>query len=52
MLRDMHNGAPTEADHIFGDMLSRATRHGLEANALALAYSNLQAYELRREAAG
>ena len=52
MLRDMYNGAPTEADHILGDMLRRATRHGLGANALALAYSNLQAYEHRRKAAG
>jgi len=52
MLRDMQNNAPTEADHILGDMLNRATWHGLEANALALAYSNLQAYEHRRESAG
>lgn len=48
MLRDMQRGAATEAEHILGDMLRRANELGVEAGALALAYSNLQAYEQRR----
>ncbi|WP_259054835.1 ketopantoate reductase family protein [Methylohalomonas lacus] len=47
MLRHMQRDAPTEAEHILGDMLRRADAQGIEASALALAYSNLQAYEHR-----
>jgi 2-dehydropantoate 2-reductase len=48
MLRDVERGGPTEADHILGDMVSRAQAQGVAAPLLRLAYSHLQAYELRR----
>ena len=51
MLRDVERGGVTEADHILGDMVSRAQAKGVEAPLLRLAYSHLQAYELRRAAA-
>jgi 2-dehydropantoate 2-reductase len=48
MLRDVERGSVTEADHILGDMVSRAQAKGVAAPLLRLAYSHLQAYELRR----
>ena len=51
MLRDVEKGGPTEADHILGDMVGRAQAKGLDASLLRLAYSHLQAYDLRRKAA-
>lgn len=45
MLRDLENGNPTEADHVLGDMIERATRHGIEAPLLKAAYTHLQVYE-------
>ncbi len=51
MLRDVEKGGPTEADHILGDMLKRADAQGVDAPLLRLAYSHLQAYELRRKTA-
>lgn len=51
MLRDVEKGGPTEADHILGDMVARADTQGVEAPLLKLAYSHLQAYDLRRKAA-
>jgi 2-dehydropantoate 2-reductase len=51
MLRDVEKGGPTEADHILGDMVARAQANGVEAPLLQLAYSHLQAYALRRQAA-
>jgi 2-dehydropantoate 2-reductase len=51
MLRDVEKGGPTEADHILGDMVARAQANGVEAPLLRLAYSHLQAYDLRRLAA-
>ncbi|MEI7430391.1 MAG: 2-dehydropantoate 2-reductase [Betaproteobacteria bacterium] len=51
MLRDIEKGGATEADHILGDMVSRAQAKGVEAPLLRLAYSHLQAYDLRRKAA-
>ena len=50
MLRDVEKGGPTEADHILGDMVARAEALGLNAPLLRLAYSHLQAYDLRRKA--
>lgn len=50
MLRDVEKGGATEADHILGDMVSRAERLGITAHCLRLAYSHLQAYDLRRRA--
>ena len=51
MLRDVEKGGPTEADHILGDMVARAESHGIAAPWLRLAYSHLQAYDARRQAA-
>lgn len=48
MLRDMEVGSLTEADHIIGDMINRAERHGIAAQLLKLAYSRLQVYEAQR----
>ena len=48
MLRDLETGNPTEADHIFGDMIKRATRHGIETPLLKTAYTHLQVYENQR----
>ena len=50
MMRDVEAGRPTEADPIIGWMLERARRHGVEAPALALAYTHLKTYEARRAA--
>ncbi|HEY3927925.1 MAG TPA: 2-dehydropantoate 2-reductase [Candidatus Koribacter sp.] len=48
MLGDIESGAPTEADHVLGDLLARAQRHNLESPILALAYAHLRTYEARR----
>lgn len=47
MLRDIEKGAPTEGDHILGDMLSRG---GLAAPRplLGAAHAHVKAYEARR----
>lgn len=51
MLRDIERGNVTEADHILGDMVERAHRQGVDDPLQRLAYSHLQAYEMRRAAA-
>ncbi len=51
MLRDVERGGPTEADHILGDLTARAQASGVDVPLLRLAYSHLQAYDLRRAAA-
>lgn len=48
MRRDMEGGGATEADHVVGDMLRRATEAGIEATLLRAAYCHLQAHEQRR----
>lgn len=48
MLRDVEAKNPTEADHIIGDMINRAERHGIETPLLKAAYSRLQVYETQR----
>lgn len=48
MLRDLEKGGATEAGHILGDMVARASKHGLVTPLLRLACSHLQAYDLRR----
>ncbi len=49
MLRDIERGAPTEADHILGDLLRRAeAASGDHAPLLRIAYAHLRAYEARR----
>lgn len=49
LLRDVEAGGRTEADHIIGWMLERARRHQLDDTILALAYTALKAYEVRRD---
>jgi 2-dehydropantoate 2-reductase len=49
MLRDIEKGGPIEGDHIVGDMLVRARRHGIAAPLLRVAVCHLQAYELVRK---
>ena len=49
MLRDLETGNPTEADHILGDMISRANRHGIKTPYLQTAYAHLRIYENRRQ---
>ncbi len=51
MLRDMERGGPTEAEHTLGDLVARAEANGIKAHCLRLAYSNMQAYEIRRKKA-
>ncbi len=50
MLRDMQRGARTEADHILGDMLARATELGIEAPLLRTSFARLKCYEQSRSA--
>lgn len=45
MLRDVLGGRRTEADHILGDMLKRAHRHGIDAPVMKIAYAHLQCHE-------
>ena len=49
MLRDVERGGETEADHILGDLVSRAQAKGVATPLLRLAYSHLQAYAARRK---
>ncbi len=46
MYRDMMRGAPVEADHVLGDLLSRG--RGTPAPLLAAAYTQLKVYEAGR----
>ncbi|MCB1741214.1 MAG: ketopantoate reductase family protein [Gammaproteobacteria bacterium] len=48
MLRDMQAGGPTEADHIIGDMIRRAARHGIDTPYLNTALTRLQVHEAAR----
>jgi 2-dehydropantoate 2-reductase len=48
MMRDIEKRGPTEGEHIVGDMLVRARRHGLAAPMLRVAVSHLQTYEIIR----
>ena len=50
MLVDMEEGRPTEGEHTIGDLVERATRHGLSVSLLTAARCSLQAYELSRPA--
>lgn len=48
MLRDIERGAPTEADHVIGDLISRAAAPLPETALLRIAYTHLKSYEARR----
>jgi 2-dehydropantoate 2-reductase len=52
MLRDVERGAPTEADHILGDLIRRGGTGGGGPNdfpLLRIAYAHLRAYDARRK---
>jgi 2-dehydropantoate 2-reductase len=49
MLRDVEHGARIEADHIVGDMIQRGEALKRDIPLLRIAYTNLKAYEARRE---
>ena len=49
MLRDIERQAPTEADHIIGDLLRRGEEKGITNPMLRVAYAHLRAYAARRE---
>ncbi|MEJ8821334.1 2-dehydropantoate 2-reductase [Variovorax humicola] len=48
MLKDIERGAPTEADHILGDLLSRGPQADPGPSMLRIAYAHLKTYEARR----
>jgi len=47
MFRDMERGAPTEADHMIGDLLQRGEPGA--SPLLQVVYTHLKAYEARRQ---
>jgi 2-dehydropantoate 2-reductase len=51
MLRDIERGAPTEADHILGDLIRRGSGGGgpNDFALLRIAYAHLRTYEARRK---
>jgi 2-dehydropantoate 2-reductase len=49
MLRDVERGAPTEADHILGDLIRRGGGEPNDFPLLRIAYAHLRAYEARRK---
>ncbi len=52
MLRDVERGAPTEADHILGDLIRRGGGGGggpSDFPLLRIAYAHLRAYDARRK---
>jgi 2-dehydropantoate 2-reductase len=51
MFRDLHKGAPLEADAIVGDMSARGEAAGLKLPLLSAAYAQLSIYERKRAGA-
>jgi 2-dehydropantoate 2-reductase len=49
MQRDIEGGAPTEGEHVLGDMVERAEGMGIPTPILRLARCHVAAYEARRE---
>lgn len=49
MLRDLESGGQVEGDHIIGWMLGKARAHGVDDTMLALAYTHLKTFEVRRD---
>ncbi len=47
MMRDLLAGGHTEGEHIIGDLVHRAGRHGIPAPILRVALCNLQVHEAR-----
>ncbi len=48
MLRDIERGARTEAEHILGDLRSRALAHAIDTPLLSAALAHLRVYEVQR----
>ncbi|MDM0078676.1 2-dehydropantoate 2-reductase [Variovorax sp. J2P1-59] len=48
LLKDIERGAPTEGDHILGDLLRRGRWSTADTVLLPLAYAQLRSYEARR----
>ncbi len=48
ILRDIERGAPTEGEHVLGDMVTGARVLGIETPVLGLAHSHVAAYESGR----
>lgn len=48
MYRDLHRGAPVEADEILGDLLARAEAAGLDTPLLLAAAAHLETYQAAR----
>jgi 2-dehydropantoate 2-reductase len=48
MYRDMTKNAPVEADHVIGDLITRAEVHNLSTPLLRATYVQLKVYENRR----
>ena len=48
MLRDIERGAPTEGEHVLGDLVARARSLGIETPVLDLAHTHVAAYESGR----
>ena len=48
MLRDIEQGAPTEGEHVFGDLLARAQTLGVATPILNLARIHVATYEAAR----
>jgi 2-dehydropantoate 2-reductase len=47
MYRDLHKGAPVEADNILGDFIDRGSAHGVATPLLKAAFVNLRIYQNR-----
>ena len=52
MLHDLEKGAMVEADHVVGDMITRARKGGIATPNLRFAYAHLQVYLARRARGG
>ena len=48
MLRDIERGAPTEGEHVLGDLRGRARAYGIATPVLDLAHCHVAAYEIER----
>jgi 2-dehydropantoate 2-reductase len=48
-LRDIERSAPTEGEHVLGDMVARARSVGVETPILNLAHTHVAAYEIGRK---
>jgi 2-dehydropantoate 2-reductase len=49
LLRDIERGAPTEGEHVLGDMVARARNMNVKTPLLDLAHTHVAAYEIARK---